>query len=263
MGTTSFFGAAPLWVIFTVTVLIIVISIYAGILISRLRSRKITSEDDKPVDSIVTATLALLGFILAFTFGFTASRFDSKKQLLLDEVNSIGTTYLRAGFLPEPHCTEIRGLVRQYVDLRIELAEHPEKVKSIIEQSVALQDEMWKHTEEIAKSDLLNPDIISLFIESLNETIDLQTSRITVAQFHNIPDIIWYSMLSLLVISMFGVGYLFMKSPKPNWVMILAVSVSFSVVILMVIAFDRPDGKIKLDQQPMIQLQKSINNEIK
>ena len=104
----------------------------------QITQKRSITEDDLPVNTIVGATLALLGFMLAFTFGFTASRFDSRKQLLLDEVNSIGTTFLRAGFLPEPHCTEVRGLIRKYVDLRIELASHPENLKSIIDQSVIL-----------------------------------------------------------------------------------------------------------------------------
>jgi hypothetical protein len=259
MNQTSFFGSAPLWIIFAATVAIIVLSIYSGIFISGIRRRSLAAEDDFPVNTIVGATLALLGFILAFTFGFTASRFDSRKQLLLDDVNSIGTTFLRAGFLPEPHCMEVRNLIRNYVDLRIELAAHPENLKSIIEQSTTLQEEMWKHAETVVNTDLKNPDIVSLFMESLNETIDIQTKRLTVALVYRVPDLLWYSLLSLLIISMFEVGYLFMKSEKPNWILILAISLAFSLVILMVVSFDRIDGAIKVNQQPMIELQRSLN----
>jgi hypothetical protein len=259
MTQNSFFGSAPLWIIFAATVTVIVLSIYSGIFISRLRRKNLTAEDDFPVNTIVGATLALLGFILAFTFGFTASRFDSRKQLLLDDVNSIGTTYLRAGFLPEPHCKEVRNLIRNYVDLRIELAAHPENLKSIIEQSSTIQEEMWKHAEAVADTDLKNPDIVSLFMESLNETIDIQTKRLTVALVYRVPDLMWYALLSLLIISMFEVGYLFMKSVKPNRILILAISLAFSLVILMVVSFDRTDGAIKVNQQPMIELQKSLN----
>jgi len=259
MNQNSFFGSAPLWIIFVTTVAIIVISIYSGIFISRLRRKRSVEEDDFPVNTIVGATLALLGFILAFTFGFTASRFDTRKQLLLDDVNSIGTTFLRAGFLPEPHCTEVRNLIRDYVGLRVELSAHPENLKSIIEKSTVLQEEMWKHTESVANSDLKNPDIVSLFVESLNETIDIQTKRLTVTLVYRVPDLMWYALLSLLIISMFEVGYLFMKSEKPNWILILAISMAFSLVILMVVSFDRTDGAIKVNQQPMIELQQSLN----
>ena len=259
MNQASFFGSAPLPIIFLVTVAIIVLSIYAGIFISGRRRKKVSTEDDIPVNTIVGATLALLGFMLAFIFGFTASRYDSRKAFLLDDVNSIGTTYLRAGFLPEPHCSEVRGLLRKYVDLRIDLTKHPENLKTIIGQSESLQEEMWKHAEAVAKADVKNPDIVALFIESLNETIDLQTKRITVGLIYRVPDILWFAMLSLLIISMFEVGYLFIKSTKPNRVIILALSLAFSVVILIVIAFDRTDWSLKINQQPLIELQKSLN----
>jgi hypothetical protein len=263
MDKNSLFASAPLWLIFVSILAIIVLSIYSGILVSRLLRKSTSEEDDIPVNAIVGASLALLGFMLAFTFGFTASRFDSRRQLLLEDVNSIGTTFLRAGFLPEPHCTDVRNLIRNYVDLRIELISHPENVKTIIQQSAMLQEAMWKHAEAVAHSDLKNPDIVSTFMESLNETIDLQTKRVTVALVYRVPDIIWLSLLSLLVLSMFEVGYLFMKSKKPNWILIFAIALAFSVVILMVVTFDKSDGAVNINQQPMIELQKSLKNELK
>ena len=60
-------------------------------------------QQDSQIGTLVGALLALLGFLMAFTFGMAGSRFDARKQLLLDEANSIGTAHLRAGLLPEPH----------------------------------------------------------------------------------------------------------------------------------------------------------------
>jgi hypothetical protein len=68
---------------------------------------------------MVGATLGLLAFILAFTFGLAAARFDTRRQLLLDEANAIGTTYLRAGMLPE-RGQQVRDLLRHYVAARLE-----------------------------------------------------------------------------------------------------------------------------------------------
>ena len=69
---------------------------------------------------MVAATLALLAFILAFTFGLAGSWFDVRRRLVIDEANAIGTTYLRAGMLPEPHRSDVRDLLREYVDVRLE-----------------------------------------------------------------------------------------------------------------------------------------------
>jgi hypothetical protein len=68
---------------------------------------------------LVGATLGLLAFILAFTFGLAAARFDTRRQVVLDEADAIGTTYLRAGMLPERR-EEIRTLLRNYVNTRLE-----------------------------------------------------------------------------------------------------------------------------------------------
>lgn len=56
---------------------------------------------------------------LAFTFGLAAARFDTRRRVLLDEANVLGTIYLRAGMLPEKR-DEIRTLLRNYADARIQ-----------------------------------------------------------------------------------------------------------------------------------------------
>ncbi len=64
---------------------------------------------------IVGSLLALMGFLLAITMGMASDRFDTRRGLVLAEANSVGTTYLRAGYLPEPASSEIRDLLREYV----------------------------------------------------------------------------------------------------------------------------------------------------
>ena len=68
---------------------------------------------------IVGSILALLAFLLAVTMSMASDRFDTRRAIVLDEANSIGTTYLRAGYLPEPASSQIRQLLREYVPLRI------------------------------------------------------------------------------------------------------------------------------------------------
>jgi hypothetical protein len=74
---------------------------------------------ENPTGLLVGSTLGLLAFILAFTFGLAAARFDTRRQVVLDEANAIGTIYLRAGMLPERR-EEIRTLLRNYVNTRLE-----------------------------------------------------------------------------------------------------------------------------------------------
>ena len=114
------FDWLPLWALFGATVALILLVVEAGFRVGRWRQRRAEHEREAPVGAIVAAGLGLLAFLLAFTFGMAASRFDTRRGLVLDEANAIGTTYLRAALLPEPHRTEIRTLLRDYVDLRLE-----------------------------------------------------------------------------------------------------------------------------------------------
>ena len=64
--------------------------------------------------------LALLGLLLGFSFAIAAARHEARRELLVEEANSIGTTARRAQLLPEPHAANVVQLLREYVPLRIE-----------------------------------------------------------------------------------------------------------------------------------------------
>ena len=59
----------------------------------RLGRRRLQKEDTAPEVSgaIIAALFALLGLLLAFTFSGAYSRFDARRQLIVQEANTIGT----------------------------------------------------------------------------------------------------------------------------------------------------------------------------
>jgi hypothetical protein len=103
--------ALPLWALFICILLVVLLSVEFGYRLGKYRRSRQEQEKEAPVGTMVGATLGLLAFILAFTFGLAAARFDARRQVLLDEANAIGTTYLRAGMVPE-RGEEIRGMLR-------------------------------------------------------------------------------------------------------------------------------------------------------
>src|SRR5262245_56224072 len=98
----------PLWGQFLITVAVVLLSVEGGYRLGRYRCRRPDPEKESSVGSMVGGTLGLLAFLLAFTFGLAASRFDARRLVLLDEVNAIGKAYLRADFLPEPRRKQVR-----------------------------------------------------------------------------------------------------------------------------------------------------------
>ncbi|UCG34340.1 MAG: hypothetical protein JSU68_06815, partial [Phycisphaerales bacterium] len=214
--------------------------------------------EEGAVGSVVGATLGLLAFMLAFTFGMAASRRESRRELLLEEVNAIGTTFLRTDLISEPHRTEARRLLRKYVDLRLDVYGHPEKLPETLKESEKLQEQLWQHAAALADADLKNPDIVSLFVDSLNETIDLQTKRVVVGRYR-IPTIIWSVFCLLTILSMAAVGYHFGQSGKGNFLVHLVLALSFSVVVFLIADLDRAaEGWLKVSNQPMMELRQQL-----
>src|SRR5437763_1807867 len=116
MNSETSIEVVPLPVIFIFALGLIVISISAGYATGHHARRKDQNLPEAPIGSVVGAMLGLLALMLAFTFGVVLARFETRKELLLDEVNAIGTTVLRADFLPEPQRAQSRSLLKQYVD---------------------------------------------------------------------------------------------------------------------------------------------------
>ncbi len=249
----------PLWLVYLASVAIVVLSIKGGLVLGRMRRKRVDAVQEGPIGAVVGATLGLLAFMLAFTFGLAAARRDAKRDLLLNEVNAIGTTYLRASLIPEPHQSEVRKLLKRYVDIRCEFKGTPAKLRDAIKESKQVQTQLWTHAAALADANLKNPDIVSLFVDSLNETIDLQTKRVTVALYH-IPEAIWIVLIALSIVSMAIVGYHFALSGRASWLVIVGLALSFSMVIVLIADLDRvTSGWLSIDNQPMIELQSDLN----
>lgn len=247
----------PIWVVFPLTVVVVLLAIEGGFRLGQYRLRRSESEEKPSVGEIVAATLALLAFLLAFTFGLAASRFDIRRGLVIDEANAIGTTYLRAGLLPDPHRTDVRGLLREYVDVRLE-AVQPGQLNVSIRRSQELQTRLWAQADEVGRK---NPDsiVVGLFITSLNEVIDLHTKRLALGVRNRIPATIWAALYFVAAIGTAVMGYHAGLAGSSRSLAIFALVLAFSAVITLIVDLDRPqEGLLRVSQQAMIELRGSI-----
>ena len=177
--------------------------------------------------------------------------------MLLDEANAIGTTYLRAGMLPE-RGEQIRGLLREYVGVRLD-AVRSGNVAEGIRQSENIQHQLWTQTESVGQK---NPNsiLVGLFVQSLNETIDLHAKRVQAGLRSRIPGAIWLGLFAVAGLSLATMGYHAGLSGTRRSLAILAVAVTFSVVIELIADLDRPqEGVLRMSQQVLIDVQRSMN----
>lgn len=217
-----------------------------------------------PVSTIVTALLALLAFVLAITFDMAATRFFARRQILIDEVNAIETTFLRAGFIVEPYRNQCRSLLRQYVDLRASLSPDTHSIQKAVSESDKIQSRLWNNAIGLAVS-RSNPMMDALFIESLNKLIDIHTVRVVTALQYRIPLRIWVILFLLTVCTMTVVGYEFGISGVNTYVYIAfcILAVGFSLMIVLIADLDQSTrgSFYMVSQQPMIELRERMKAE--
>lgn len=253
----------PEWTLGLGVVALVVAMVHAGSAVARRRlARGVQGETPgEGVGAVVGAMLGLLAFMLAFAFGMAADRRDSRKQLLLDEVNSIGTTFLRTDLIPDSQRSAARNLLRKYVDLRLEAADYPEKLQECQQEADNVQSLLWAQAAKLRDAELKNPDVTALYVDSLNEMIDMQTSRMTVSSYR-IPTTVWMVFGLLLVLSTLGVGYNFgLQSSGPHGLLTMMMSVSLAAVMFLIFDLDRGNaGWLKVDQEPMYNLREQMGS---
>ena len=257
MQSAGPFDNLPPWGLWVATVVIILLAIEGGQRLGKYRRQHQEQELEAPVGAMVGATLGLLAFMLAFTFGLAASRFDIRRGYTVDDANAIGTTYLRAGLLSEPYRTEVRNLLREYVDVRLELV-RPGKAEEAMHRSGELQARLW--SQAVAVGEKNSGSIVAgLFIGSLNEMIDIHAKRVNLGLRTRVPGSIWVALYFIAILSMGAVGYQAGLTGSRRSPAILTLILAFSTVMMLIADLDNPlEGWLKVSQQAMIDVRNSL-----
>jgi hypothetical protein len=252
------FDSVPIWAVLLATIGLVVLALEAGVRLGRRRQLRAGGKSEVS-GAMVGATMALLAFMLAFTFNGAAGRHDARKGLVIEEANAIDKTWLRAGFLAEPYRTDIRGSLRDYVNVRVKAAAGEMDLGEATRRSEALQDRMWALAAEVGQKNAGSIPA-GLFIQALNEVIDLHLKRVTVAIRNRVPPTIWATLYLLMAVGMVMMGTQIGLSGTRHIGMELALAVAFSVVLFVIADLDRPqEGLINISQQAMVELQTKLN----
>src|SRR5215510_2655763 len=258
MEKTGLFDALPIWTLIPISLIVGLVSVEIGSRVAKHRKQRTPDKTEAPVAPIVGSVLGLLAFLLAFTFGLAASRFEERRQAVLAESNAISTSYLRAALLPEPMATDSRKLLREYVDVRL-MGAHAGQVEQAIAKSEELHKRLW--SEAIAASQKERSPMTSIFTQSLNEVFNLHEKRLTAAFYNRIPAAIWIGLYLLLIFAMAVTGYHEGMGGTRRSLAVFVLIFAFSMVLGLIADLDRPGrGLLEVNQQSMIDLQRNMNS---
>lgn len=207
--------------------------------------------------------LGLLGLLLAFSFSMSNSRFDSRRQLIIEEANDIGTVILRTDLYPDSVRKLLRDNLKDYVEARIafyQVGMDTEKIVSYYIKASQISKKIWSIASTYAKVDN-GTTITSQLIPALNDMIDITTTRRAVGE-STIPDSILYFLFILCISSAFLLGY--DNTKKIDWIVVVGFGLLLSATIFTIIDLDSPrSGLINLDShnQKIVELREMFSND--
>src|SRR5688572_20829265 len=145
-------------------VLLFALGLFLGMLVllevgRRIGARRLAQDPSGSAAGVGTvegAVFALLGLLIAFTFSGAASRFDTRRHLIIEETNDIGTAYLRLDLLPVDAQPALREKFRAYVDTRLEVYRKlPDMAAAKQEMAKAnrLQLEIWRQSVAASRAE--------------------------------------------------------------------------------------------------------------
>jgi hypothetical protein len=201
----------------------------------------------------------LLSLLLGFTLAMALPHYDLRKQLIMEEANAIGTTGLRATLLPEPHKIQVRALLLQYVEARESFSQADlgqQEFASALDRTKSLQSALWDQAKAVAQQS--PTPMTSLFITSLNDTIDLSEKR-QAALEKRIPPSIWLllALISMLTCLTFGYG-----QRRRFWMVAVISPLMVAIVMGLIADLDSPrSGFLREDLRSLKRLSQELKSE--
>lgn len=230
----------------------------------RIRLRRRDEKWSSGLGVIDGAVFGLMALLLGFSFSGAVSRFDTRRELIVQETNAIGTAWLRVDLLPDAAQPQIRDDFRTYLDTRLafykDLGIDRAKALDELALSEKLQTKIWTESISAAKQ-TSSPAVLTLVVGALNEMIDITTTRSVALQTH--PPMPMYLTLVLLalassLIAGFGMG----DTEKRPWLhtMVFAAALTLTVYTIIDLEFPRL-GIIRVDRydQALVNQRKSMD----
>jgi hypothetical protein len=246
----------PIWSVYLLAVVFLFLAAEIGFRLGGFVQKRWPDQAEAGVGTVVGAALALLGFLLAFITGIALENFNHRRHLVVLEADVIGTTYLRAGYLPSPYNVESRILLREYVDIRLD-ALKPGYLMDAIARSEQTHNNLWRLAEGVVKED--PSPTTALYVASLNEMIDIHSQRLQAELGFRVPQALIFGLFLVGLLTMVLIGVHDGYREKHNVLALIMVILIISVVFLLIIELDRSNvGLLQVPQGALIELQQQL-----
>jgi hypothetical protein len=223
------------------------------------------------VGAVDGAVFALLGLLIAFTFSGASSRFDARRQLIVEETNDIGTAYLRLDLLPTDLQPALRESFRRYLDARIEVYRKISEIavgkeslsKEALVKANELQTQIWRQAVAASRAEGASLAAPLLLLPALNAMIDITTTRTMATQMHP-PVVVFVMLFGLALAASLMAGFGMTGAKMRSWFHVLGFALVMAIAVYVILDIEYPRlGLIRVDvfDQALIDLSESMNRD--
>lgn len=239
--------------------LILVVAMLFAWSIGKRLGERLLHEGGKQPSKFDDASMALLGLLLAFSFGMSIAKHDQRRLAVVADSNAIGDFYTCVSLLKEPSRTKLQAVILEYVQLRVNLARGPLRSSDLESALVKFTQLHVQMTEIVAQA--LNdgtPIAVSL-TNTLNEVTSNQASRLA-AYRDRLPISILFLLFACSIVTVLLIGREQGAANNSEIAGTLCFIFLVSLAVYVTLDLNQPEsGWIRVSQEPLERLLSSIS----
>lgn len=206
--------------------------------------------DTPGASSLNGAIFALLGLFMAFSFSGAASRFDTRRQLMINEINAASTVSARIALAPAAVQPQLHATLKSYVRARIE-SDRPStnvsKVFAGVRKANDIGADLWNQAVAAGKRPGAGSGINGLLLPSIN-TMNETAATLAYSSLMHPPPIIHYMLIILAWTAAFLAGIGLSTHSRRTWIHAVNFAAIISAVLFITIDLEYPRaGFIRTD----------------
>ena len=246
------FHQLSIWLVGIIVLIVLFVALELGYRVGLGRYKLWKGADSSSGQYILTSMFALLGLILAFTYGAGVSRFDATKQAITLEANAIRIAFFRANLVAKSESTaELKQALLDYARTRIikqqERTTH-KQFQETIKKTLQAQSELWLITEKIIKQSQPDSFVPPMLLEAVNQIFTIHTNRVT-AGMDRLPSAVLLMLLFVAAASLSVAGFSAGVTGHLNRLRMTIFTLVLVGVLFVIFDFDQPHvGFIRVDQ---------------
>ena len=234
----------------------ILIALEVGYRIGRRSSKRNPERGFEGVGAMEAAIFSLLGLLLAFSFSGATSRFDARRQLIVQEANAIATAYQRLDLAPTDQ-PELRHLFREYLDARLQgfqqILDRP-RADEQFARAAQIERQIWTRALAAGREDPTQ-NVNRLLLPALNQMSDIANQR-SIALETYMPELVFWLLVGVVLMSGVLAGHAMARRPQRSWLHMLLFSAVISLTVTVMFDFNYPRyGLIRIDAADRLLLQ--------